>query len=199
MMPQASLAHVMCTCPSHLADIFGQVPPRKISAPKIDQPQWNAFGSCVDNSCTYVPLQQRYNAYAKYEQRISRGLDSYRSLRGAIERRDWEAIKVATARGGEKGAAPAPAVDCLLKAGLLASQMLVSPNNLREKKECALATFYVNEASFALNKIAEAAVAQDATAASAAWEFGKDSWNSFLAVLNPSIVPKVGDQFELID
>ena len=76
--------------------------------------------------------------------------------------------------------------------------MLISPNNLREKKECALATFYVNEASFAIDKIAQAAAAQDATAAQEAWEFGKDSWNSFLAVINPSIVPKVGDKFEFI-
>ena len=30
--------------------IFGTVPPRQITAPKIDQPQWNAFGSCVDNA-----------------------------------------------------------------------------------------------------------------------------------------------------
>ena len=34
--------------------------------------------------------------------------------------------------------------------------------------------------------------------ATGAWEFGKDSWNSYLAVVNPQIVPKVGEPFELI-
>ena len=36
----------------------------------------------------------------------------------------------------------------LLKAALLASQLLVSPNNLKEIQEAALARFYVNEAAF---------------------------------------------------
>ena len=40
---------------------------------------------------------------------------------------------------GEAGKPPAPAVDALLKAGLLASQLLVSPNNLREVRELSLA------------------------------------------------------------
>lgn len=178
--------------------IFGTVPPRQITAPKIDQPQWNAFGSCVDNSCTYVPLQQRYNAYAKYEGRLTRGLDAFRALGGAIEERDWPTVSQMTRRDAEKGMSPPPAIDALLKAGLLASAMLISPNNLREKKEASLATFYVNEVSYAIDKIAEAAAQQDGAAAREAWEFGRDSWNSYLAVLNPAIVPKVGDTFDTI-
>ena len=51
--------------------------------------------------------------------------------------------------------------------------MLVSPNNLREKKESALATFYVNEASFALDRLAEAADRRDARLAMLAWDFGR--------------------------
>ena len=61
-----------------------------------------------------------------------------------------------------------------------------------------MATFYVNEASYALDLLAVAADRQDLTAAQAAWDFGRDSWNSYLAVVNPSIVPKVGDPFEAI-
>ena len=195
--------------------IFGQVPPRSITAPNTQQPQWNAFGSCVENSCTYVPIQQRYNAYTKYERRLSRGIDAYRAIGLAVAKQDWPAVLSMTYRGGDvikpspgqecagecvaKIAPPAPAVDALLKAGLLASQMLVSPNNLREKKEAALATFYVNEVSYALECLEAAAASQDLPAATAAWEFGKDSWNSYLAVINPAVVPKVGDKFALVE
>ena len=82
----------------------------------------------------------------------------------------------------------------------LASRLtrLVSPNNLREKRQCSLALFYVNEVSFALDVIAAAASRHDAGEAEAAWEFGRDSWNSYLAVINPAIVPKVGDPFDTI-
>ena len=89
-------------------------------------------------------------------------------------------------------------MDALLKAGLLASQLLVSPNNLREKKASSLALFYVNEASYAIDLIAAAAKRKDVAAAKSAWEFGKDSWNSYLNVVNPSIVPKVGEPFALV-
>lgn len=79
-----------------------------------------------------------------------------------------------------------------------AAQLLVSPNNLREKKGVALATFYVNEVDFALERIAAAAAQADAAAAGLAWDFGRDSWNSYLAVVNKAIVPKVGEPFEPI-
>ena len=41
--------------------VFGVVPPRVLVQVDAKQPQWNAWGSCVDNSCTYVPLKQRYH------------------------------------------------------------------------------------------------------------------------------------------
>ena len=177
---------------------FGVVPPRKILAPNVDQPKWNTFGACIDNSCTYVPIAQRYAAYSKYEQRLARGLRTFSEMKGLIAKEDWPAVSAAVSRGSSDGRSPAPAVDALLKAGLLASQLLVSPNNLREKKESSLAIFYVNEASYALDLIAAASASRDAPAAMAAWEFGKDSWNSYLAVINPSIVPKVGEPFDVI-
>ena len=67
----------------------------------------------------------------------------------------WSVLVLGCDRG-EAGKPPAPAVDALLKAGLLASQLLVSPNNLREKKESSLAIFYVNEVSYALELLAGA-------------------------------------------
>jgi hypothetical protein len=173
--------------------IFGKLPPRKISGSKIDQPQWNTFGACLDNSCTYVPIAQRYSAFSKYEPRISRGLRAYSALLPLIEQGDWPAVAASVANGKQD---MSPAVDALLPSGLLASALLVSPNNLKEKKEASLATFYVNEANFALSLIRDAAAKRDYESAKVAWEFGRDSWNSFLAVVNPSIVPKVGEPFE---
>ena len=43
--------------------VFGVVPPRVLVQVDAKQPQWNAWGSCVDNSCTYVPLKQRYDGW----------------------------------------------------------------------------------------------------------------------------------------
>ena len=175
--------------------IFGKVPPRKIGGSNINQPQWNTFVACVENSCTYVPIAQRYAAYSKYEPGITRGLRAFRRLLPAIERQDWDELRVGTLNGKQDSA---PAVDALLKAGLLASQLLVSPNNLREKKEASLATFYVNEVNYALKMIREATAKRDVALARAGWDFGRDSWNSYLSVVNPSIVPKVGEPFELV-
>ena len=92
----------------------------------------------------------------------------------------------------------APARDVLLKAALLNSQLLVSPNNLREVRELSLANFYVNEVDHALDLLAAAAARQDRAAALFAWEFGRDSWNSWMQVVNRAIVAKVGDPFEPI-
>ena len=50
------------------------------------------------------------------------------------------------------------------------------------------------EASFALDAIAAAVAAEDPAAARSAYEFGRDSWNSYLAVVNRAIVEKVGDK-----
>ena len=45
--------------------VFGVVPPRVLVQVDAKQPQWNAWGSCVDNSCTYVPLKQRYDGWVR--------------------------------------------------------------------------------------------------------------------------------------
>ena len=116
--------------------IFGQVPPRRLSdvdiVANIEQPKWNVFGSCIEDSCVYVPIAQRYSAYTKYEPRLTRGLDAFRRLPALIQAGDWSQLQRATYHGGDPDGplAPAPAVDALLKAGLLASLLLVSPNNL---------------------------------------------------------------------
>lgn len=175
--------------------VFGVVPPRVLVTVDAKQPQWNAWGSCVDNSCTYVPLKQRYDGYAKYAERIGYGMRSFVNLKKTVEQQNWEAAAAAVDTTSLK---PPPARDVLLKAALLNTQLLVSPNNLREVRELSLANFYVNEVDYALDLIGAAVARQDTAAAMFAWEFGRDSWNSWMTVVNRAIVEKVGDKFELL-
>ena len=155
---------------------YGVVPPRKFNPSRPPaQPQWNAWGSCVDTSCTYVPLKQRYDGYSKYSQRIERGFRGFRALKDTLKRGDWEAAAAQVELSPPAGTQPSPTVDMLLKAALLASQLLVSPNNLKEIQEAALARFYVNEAAYALELISRAVAKQDREAALFAYDFGRDS------------------------
>jgi hypothetical protein len=90
---------------------------------------------------------------------------------------------------------PPPPVDALLKMVLFASGMLTSPNYSGPSKRLLIARFYANEAGFAIQEIKDAIDAGDQQRAIAAWEFGKDSWNSYFQIVNDSISVKVGDKF----
>jgi hypothetical protein len=191
--------------------MMGKSPPRRLNGPlKIDDPQWNAFGSCetteggsASNSCTYVSLKQRVPAYSKYSYLIGLGAKEYaligKSLQDAASNNAEQAWSTAAAYLTTLPATPPPPpVDALLKMVLFASSMLTSPNFSGISKELLVARFYVNEVSFAEKEMAEAIEVRDSKRALAAWDFGKDSWNSFFQVVNAKIVPKVGEPFELI-
>jgi hypothetical protein len=62
-----------------------------------------------------------------------------------------------------------------------------------------VARFYVNEADFATKEISRAIQERNVNRALNAWEFGKDSWNSYLNIVNRNIVPKVGEPIPLIE
>ena len=47
-------------------------------------------------------------------------------------------------------------------------------------------------------ELAKAIDERDTATALGLWEFGKDSWNSYFAIVNRSISPKVGDKFDMI-
>ena len=81
---------------------------------------------------------------------------------------------------------------------LLGTALLTTPNYSGPPKELMVARFYVNEVDFALNEVASALDVRDLRRAKAAWEFGRDSWNSYFVLVNRAIVPKVGDKFGLI-
>lgn len=190
--------------------MMGRTPPRRLDAPlRGDDPQWNAFGSCSSsesggNSCTYVSLKQRAPAYTKYAFPIADGAKEYRklgqvlrSIASSPSETMWQ--EAAEYFLVEEGTPPPPILDAELKMVLLATALLTSPNFPGPGKELLVARFYANECHFAAQEMAAAIAAQDSTRALQAWEFGKDSWNSYFQVVNRSIVPKVGEKFLAIE
>jgi hypothetical protein len=184
----------------------GRRPPRRldINALPADDPQWNAWGECTKsettgNSCVYVSLKQRIPAYGKFFFSIDNGIKEYSQL-GKILRSsnpNWnEAAKLVDP--GFDTRMPSPAVDSLLKMALFATQMLTSPNFTGPNRELLVSRYYINECAFALNGLAKSIDERDVATSLSLWEFGKDSFNSYLVILNRSISPKVGDKFDLV-
>lgn len=185
----------------------GVLPPRKLNSPlMLDDPKWNAFGSCettgdgssATNSCTYISLKQRQPAYSKYGFSITQGAKEFQQLKAILQAQDWNRAASYVFVNPTTNLPPPP-LDAPLKMVLFASAMLTSPNFSGSSKELLVARFYVNEFKFAMTEIGNAIRAQDAPRALAAWEFGKDSFNSYSQVVNRQIVPKVGEPFPFIE
>jgi hypothetical protein len=192
--------------------MMGKTPPRSLKgALRMDDPQWNAFGSCEttesgasSNSCTYVSLKQRIPAYSKYGFNIGLAAKEYKLLGMALQ----DAARTNSEQSWASAASyvttlpqspPPPPVDAMLKMVLFASAMLTSPNFNGPSRELLVTRFYTNEASYALKEISAAIEARDGERAMAAWDFGKDSWNSYFQLVNGRISSKVGDKFQPID
>lgn len=178
----------------------GLVPPRRLrlDALPADQPKFNVYGSCVENSCTYVPLQRRYEGHKKYAADVRYGSTLFAGLKEKITSGDWTTVSAAVARGEASTKRPmGPVTVALLRAVLLGNALLISENNANELSDALLARFYLNEAAFAADEIRVAAEKADGDRALAAWELGIDSWASYFTVINRAIVPKVGDRFFL--
>ena len=181
--------------------MMGKTPPRKLNGPLItDDPEFNAFGSCEtsqsnggSNSCTYVSLKQRIPTYSKYGFSIALGASEYSMLGSSLRKGDWKAAIPYLMT--EPQQPPPPSVDALLKMVLFASGMLTSPNYSGPSKRLLVARFYANEVGFAIEEMKDAIDERDQQRAILAWEFGKDSWNSYYQIVNDSISVKVGDKF----
>ena len=187
----------------------GKNPPRRlnIDAFPSDDPTWNAWGECTKsdstgNSCVYVSLKQRQPAYGKYAFSIALGASEFQQLgqilrKGRLSDQEWNAAARIVDAGYEQRM-PAPTVDALLKMALFATQMLTSPNFSGPSRELLVSRYYINETAFATKELAQAIEQRDLDMAMGFWEFGKDSWNSYISIVNRSISPKVGDKFEVI-
>lgn len=184
----------------------GRRPPRRLNVDAFpsNDPTWNTWGECTKsestgNSCVYVSLKQRIPAYGKYAFSIQLGKDEFAKLGRILRSPDpnWDEASRLVDPGLETRM-PAPTVDALLKMALFATQMLTSPNYSGVARDLLVARYYVNECAFATRELARAIDERDAAAASGLWEFGRDSWNSYLSIVNRSIGPKVGDMFEMM-
>ena len=91
--------------------------------------------------------------------------------------------------------APAPTRAAGRSALLLADALLVSAASGSLGREILVARFYVNELFFSTEEVVRALEAEDVPRALDAWALGVDSYNSYFTVVNPRIVPKVGEQF----
>lgn len=191
----------------------GKQPPRRLSidAFPADDPTWNAWGECTKsdatgNSCVYVSLKQRQPAYGKYAFSIQLGASEFQQLgdllrmgvkNNGLSEKDWNAA-AKFVDGGYEQRMPAPTVDALLKMALFATQMLTSPNYSGPSRELLVSRYYINETAFATKELASAIDKRDLNTALGLWDFGKDSWNSYLSIVNRAISPKVGDKFEML-
>jgi hypothetical protein len=191
----------------------GQQPPRSIDVTNLPPgPKWNAWGTCstdssTGNSCTYVSLKQKIPAYSNYAFTISLGSKEYSELGSKLRSlsssnadiSDSQILEVLQyLRTSENKSTPSPAIDAQLKMVLFATAVLTSPNYTGPPFELLIARFYINELNFATKEIASAIKSKDLERAVGAWEFGKDSWNSYFTIVNKAILPKVGDKFILI-
>ena len=185
----------------------GITPPRQLNSPLVlDDPKWNSFGACetnggdaaATNSCTYISLKQRQPAYSKYAFSITLGATEFQYLRNALQDQDWSKAASYVFANSDKNQLPPPSIDALTKMVLFASLMLSSPNFSGVSRELLVARFYANEFKYAILQVQDAIAAKDQARALAAWDFGKDSYNSYTQVVNRQIVPKVGDPLPLI-
>lgn len=184
----------------------GVTPPRQLNSPLVlDDPKWNSFGACetnggdaaATNSCTYISLKQRQPAYSKYAFSITLGATEFQNLRKALQDQEWNKAASYVFVNSDSKMPPAT-TDALTKMVLFASLMLSSPNFSGVSRELLVARFYANEFKYAISQVQDAIVAKDQARALAAWDFGKDSYNSYTQVVNRQIVPKVGDPLPLI-
>jgi len=186
----------------------GQIPPRKIDLDNLPAgPKWNAWGTCAEsasgNSCTYVSYKQKIPAYSNNAFIISLGAKEYADLGKKLSEissqsqiTDSQIINLLEfVNPGEAKTSPSPIVDAQLKMILLSTAFLTSPNYSGPPFELLIARYYVNELNFSTKEIAAALREKDIARAHAAWDYGRDSWNSYFTIVNKAIVPKVGDKF----
>jgi hypothetical protein len=194
--------------------MMGKTPPRQLLGPlKGDNPQFNAYGACEStvvgggNPCTYISLKQRAPAYSKYASSILAGSQEYQALGRLLQQLRTTAIgkesssvdmswqEAASYVVTEEHSPPPPIVDAELKMVLFATAMTTSPNFPGPSRELLVSRFYVNEAHYAHIALKHAILSRDVDATLQAWQFGRDSWNSYFQAVSRSIVPKVGEPF----
>lgn len=146
-----------------------------VAAPWIE-PDSTEFPKTVP----FVRVQQRYDALKKYGPRIINGLFEIKEV-GNIPRSE---VKDPTAAD----------VYQLRPMGLLANNLLASENT-GSTNELFLARWYINEIYLLVNDLRNATTDEDAKSIAGAV---RSAANSYLALMNRVITPKVGDKLPYI-
>jgi len=152
--------------------IFGTAPP---FIPKGD--------TSFPEKMPFVSSTKRYEAMKKYRERVQRGIDLIDSIKGDIEKDNYNSILAADAP--EYSTRPF---------GLLAYAFLASETG--PTNELYLARWYINEFYLDVNEVKTATSKVDALAA---YSNAIKALNSVLVMLNRSITSKVGDPFVLLE
>ena len=181
----------------------GRRPPAVIDFENVPEgvlnPQFNAFGECVKNSCSYVSITQRYKGYAKYAPAIEFARTSYVDLKKALVAKDTTTVDALLEVAGlAKGATPSPICNGLRQMTLLANALFISEANPRSQTEALLARYYVNECFLAMRAMGEAMAREDTEAALVDYKRGADGLNSNFTCINRAIPPKVGEPFAYV-
>ena len=125
----------------------GRRPPAVIDFENVPEgvlnPQFNAFGECVKNSCSYVSITQRYKGYAKCAPAIEFARSSYVDLKKALVAKDTKTVDALLEVAGlAKDATPSPMCNGLRQMTLLANALFISEANPRSQTEALLARYY---------------------------------------------------------
>jgi len=131
----------------------------------------------------FVSSTKRYDTMKKYRERVQRGIDLIDSIKGDIEKNNYNSILAADAP--EYSIRPFG----LLAYGFLASE--TGPTN-----ELYLARWYINEFYLDVNDVKIATSKADALVS---YSNAIKALNSVLVMLNRSITSKVGDPFVLLE
>eukprot|EP00960_Hanusia_phi_P007995 228996-Hanusia_phi.AAC.5 len=170
----------------------GRYPPRRLdleNAPqqgkdKLLAESRDSFLDEAQDSCQYVPIKQRYDGYKKYKNAINQGSELLRQLHDSL--------------GNPMSDEDKKKAEKLLRRAVLLADLLLISENYGTSNEALVSRFYVNEAYYASLQLAEASKKGDAERSKEMWELWRDSWNSYLIIINRAIVPKVGEKFQLI-
>ena len=155
-------------------------------------------------STTQVALNQRIQAYSKYGNAIAYGAKDFERLGRVLMQikassdNDNLWNEAATFVVSLEKRLPPPLVDAELKMILFATAMLTSPNFPIPSRQLLIARYYANECHFVSTELNAAIQNRDIARALQAWDYGKDSWNSYFQVVDKSISAKVGDKFQPI-
>jgi hypothetical protein len=146
--------------------------------------QWIEAGSTeFPKTMPFVPSQQRYDAFKKFNGRVKTSVD--------------QILKIGSASSSPDVPDSDDAAYQLRALGLLANSFLASENT-GTTNELMLARWYINEMYLRIGDYKSALEKGDEKEAKACYGYLNKAMNSYLTLINRSISSKVGEQFSYL-